>query len=86
MSELSTGMITGTTRRAIIQDVAAKCLNYCKYPTTIQIEVVASKIVSTFPVLADTIGTGHASFFTLIAIISRYLAVYVMCVKCVVLC
>lgn len=61
MREISTGQITQVTRRAIIQDVSAKCLNYCKYPTTNQLEVVASKIVSTFPVLADTLGTGHVS-------------------------
>ena len=61
MIELTSGQITTTTRRAIVQDVAAKCLNYCKYPTSGQIEVVASKIVSTFPILADTIGTGHVS-------------------------
>ena len=45
MVELSSGCITHVTRRAIVQDVAAICLNYCKYPT------IASKIVTTFPVL-----------------------------------
>ena len=59
MTELTIGKVTGTTRRSIIQDVASKCLNYCKYPSTHQIDTIASKIVSTFPVLADTIGTGH---------------------------
>ena len=63
MDELSTGQITCTTRRAIIQDVSAKCLNHCKYPTSEQLVVVASKIVAAFPVLADTIGTGHVSSF-----------------------
>ena len=65
MDELSTGQITCTTRRAIIQDVSAKCLNHCKYPTSEQLAlvVVASKIVAAFPVLADTIGTGHVSSF-----------------------
>ena len=62
MTELSFGLITGVTRRAITQDVAAICLNHCKYPSIQQLEVVASKIVAEFPVLADTIGTGHASF------------------------
>ena len=62
MTELITCQITATTRRAIIQDVAAKCLNYCKYPKSEQIEIVASKIVATFPILADTIGTGHVRF------------------------
>ena len=33
MEELSSGCITHVTRRAIVQDVAAICLNYCKYPT-----------------------------------------------------
>ena len=33
MTELSSGKITGTTRRAIVQDVAAKCLNYCNKST-----------------------------------------------------
>lgn len=61
MAELTSGRVTGTTRRAITQDVATKCLNYCKYPTSGQLEVVASKIVAVFPILADTIGTGHVS-------------------------
>ena len=61
MAELTTGQVTDITRRAIVQDVAAKCLNYCKYPSNNQIQVVASKIVSTFPILKDTIGTGSVS-------------------------
>ena len=61
MEELSSGCITHVTRRAIVQDVAAICLNYCKYPTTKQLDVIASKIVTTFPVLADKLGTGHVS-------------------------
>lgn len=59
MGELTTNQVTSTTRRAVVKDVAAKCLNYCKYPTSEQLQVVASKIVATFPNLADTLGTGH---------------------------
>lgn len=66
MAEIASGQITQVTRRAIVQDVSAKCLNYCKYPTTNQLEVIASKIVSAFPVLADTLGTGHVSYMHVI--------------------
>ena len=61
MAELTTGQVTDTTIRAIVQDVAVKCLNYCKYRSNNQIQVVASKIVSTFPIFKDTIGTGSVS-------------------------
>ena len=66
MTELTTGCITHITRRAIVQDVAAKCLNYCKYPTSQQVEVIASKIVTEFPILTDKLGTGHVSYFSYI--------------------
>lgn len=61
MAELTTGRVTDITRHAIVQDVAAKCPNYCKYPSSNQIQVVASKIVSTFPITKDTTGTGSVS-------------------------
>ena len=61
MEELSSGCITHVTRRAIVQDVAAIiCLNYTLLYTK-QLDVIASKIAITFPVLADKLGTGHIS-------------------------
>ena len=68
MTEISTGVITRTTYNAITQDVTSKMLNYCKHPTIQQVEVVASKIVSIYPVLADTMGTGHVSIIIIIII------------------
>ena len=73
MAEIACGRITQVTRRAIVQDVASLCFNYCKYPTMSQLEVVSSKLVATFPVLADTIGTGHVS-----VVINPYLESCVM--------
>lgn len=59
MLALASGEISDATRGAIVRDVASLILNYCKYPTTQQLEVVASNITKQFPVLADTLGTGH---------------------------
>ena len=63
MVALATGEIGDFVRNGIVQDVAAKIFNYCKYPTSDQLQVVASKIVKAFPILRDTIGTGHVSEF-----------------------
>ena len=54
MLALASGEISDAARGAIVRDVATLILNYCKYPTTQQLEVVASKITKQFPVLADT--------------------------------
>ena len=59
MEELSSGCITHITGIAIVQGVVAICLNYCKYLSSKQFDVFASKFVAAFPVLADKLGTGH---------------------------
>ena len=38
--------LTSTARAEIVQMTSAKMLSYCKYPTTLQYEVVASKSVN----------------------------------------
>ena len=42
---LSSGKLSSSTRRETVQQVAAKMLSYCKYPTSRQFETVASKMV-----------------------------------------
>ena len=45
MCSLSSGKLSSSARREIVQQVAAKMLSYCKYPTSRQFETVASKFV-----------------------------------------
>ena len=61
MAALTTKKISSNVRAQISQDVATKMLSNCKYPTTEQFEIVAQKIVSSFPVLKDTMGVGYVS-------------------------
>lgn len=61
MLAISKAELTSSTRREIVQSVASKMLNHCKYPTTDQIGVVASKIVGTIKGSRDSLGTGHVS-------------------------
>lgn len=59
MLAISKGELTSSARREIVQSVASKMLNNCKYPTTDQIDVVASKIVGKIKGSRDNLGTGH---------------------------
>lgn len=59
MLAISKGELTSSARREIVQSVASKMLNNCKYPTTDQIDVVASKIVEKIKGSRDYLGTGH---------------------------
>lgn len=61
MAALTAKKISSNVRAQISQDVATKMLGYCKYPTSDQYEVIAQKIVATFPVLRDSMGTGYVS-------------------------
>jgi len=45
MLATSKAELTSSARREIVQSVASKMLNHCKYPTSDQIGVAASKIV-----------------------------------------
>ena len=59
MLAISKGELTSSARREIVQSVASKMLNNCKYPTTDQ--VVASRIVEKIKGSRDSLGTGHVS-------------------------
>ena len=61
MLAISKGELTSSARREIVQSVASKMLNNCKYPTTDQIDVVASRIVEKIKGSRDSLGTGHVS-------------------------
>lgn len=61
MAALTTKRISSNVRAQKSQDVATKMLSSCKYPTSEQYEVVAHKIISTFPVLKDSMGVGYVS-------------------------
>ena len=62
MEALASGLpLPDNARSFIVRDVAGRMLNHCKYPSTMQIGVVASKLVKQFPSLEDTLGTGYVS-------------------------
>ena len=61
MLAISKGELTSSARREIVQSVASKMLNSCKYPTTDQIDVVASWIVEKIKGSRDSLRTGHVS-------------------------
>ena len=62
MAAISTGNLTSSARAEIVQMSAAKMLSYCKYPSSIQYETVASKIVAkVLKGKGDTFGSGHVS-------------------------
>lgn len=63
MLALHNGQLNGSARREIVQAVASKIMNICRYPTTGQMNVVAAKIAHKLNV-QDTLGTGHASICT----------------------
>ena len=56
---ISTGKLTSAARREIVQAVTSKLMNYCKYPTGRQIEVIASKLVERINGAKDALGTGY---------------------------
>ena len=62
MCSLSSGKLSSSARREIVQQVAAKMLSYCKYPTSQQFETVASKIVKDLlKGKGDALGNGYVS-------------------------
>ena len=61
MLAISKVELTSSARREIVQSVASKMLNSCKYPTTDQIDVVASRIVEKIKGSHDSLGTEHVS-------------------------
>ena len=61
MLAISKVELTSSARREIVQSVASKMFNNCKYPTTDQIDVVASRIVEKIKGSHDSLGTEHVS-------------------------
>ena len=61
MLALTNGRITTNVRSQIVQDVATKMISYGKYPSQDQFETVALKLVTTYPILKDSMGPGHVS-------------------------
>ena len=46
MAVLASGKITKSAKAEIVQTTVSKMLNFCKYPTTAQQEVIAKKITA----------------------------------------
>ena len=63
MALLDRKIVTPKVRNHITREVVTRMLDHCLYPTDKQYQVVASKVVRQFPILADTrVGTGHVSY------------------------
>ncbi len=67
MACISKGELNTHARREIIQSVTHKMLNYCKYPSKKQREVVASRIVETINGSRDALGISYVSFLLNVA-------------------
>lgn len=62
MAMIEKRQITPKVRNHVVREVAARMLDHCLFPTKNQFEVISTKIIQEFPVLADTkIGTGYVS-------------------------
>jgi len=62
MGVLSSGLMSKSARAEIVQATTAKMLNFCKYPTAQQYNIVAKKIVnSLLNGKKDSTGTGFVS-------------------------
>lgn len=59
MAALTNGCISSNVHSQIVQDVATKMLSFCKYPSPTQYETVAYKLVTSYPILKDSMGPGH---------------------------
>lgn len=70
MFAISNGRLDFSSRSEIVQNTVAKMQSYCKYPSSIQKKVVASKIVDMVGSGSkDCLGIGHVSSFTYINMI-----------------
>ena len=62
MAALRSKRIGDKHRHEIVQEICSRMINFCKYPTSKQCNIVAAKLVQKFPQLRDTKFTcGHVS-------------------------
>lgn len=62
MAALTNKRIGDKHRHEITQEICSRIINFCKYPTKKQRDIVASKLVQKFPQLRDCSFTcGHVS-------------------------
>ena len=62
MAVLASGKMTKSAKAEIVQATVSKMLNYCKYPTTAQQEVIAKKITAVvMHGRKDSTGSGFVS-------------------------
>jgi len=62
MAMIEEKQITPKVRNHVVREVAARMLDHCLFPTKNQYQVVSTKIIQQFPVLADAkVGTGYVS-------------------------
>ena len=66
MAALRSKRIGDKHRHEIVQEICSRMINFCKYPTTKQRNIVAAKLVQKFPQLRDARFTcGHVSSITI---------------------
>lgn len=61
MQAITLGEFNDSARNEIVRSIVERMLNYCRYPTLKQKEVISSKIVHTFKGSKDTLGVGYVS-------------------------
>ena len=61
MSELDKGFLSGKGKTKFIADVAAAIFRFKSYPTNEEKQHVAHQIVSKYPFLRSSLGTGYVS-------------------------
>ena len=66
MAELSQGMLSPTGKTKFVGIIAACIFRYKSYPTPEELNHVGQQIVSQYPFLRSSSGSGHVSVVTLI--------------------
>lgn len=61
MAELKSGALSGKGMTKFISSVAAAIFRYKSFPTRQEYDLVASRIVSKYPFLRSSNGTGYVS-------------------------
>ena len=58
---INTGIVSARARKEIVQMIRTLMLQHSKYPTSEQYSTIFEKLVTKYPKLRDTLGSGHVS-------------------------
>lgn len=63
MTDLTKGMLTGRSKTKFISSIAAAIFRFKSFPTKEEYDHVSQLIISKYPFLRSSSGTGHVSLF-----------------------